>query len=294
MRSEKATVSPMMPADDLAQAAGADALSDMSRLLIRIVAVLFALLGLVLFIAPDWVSPNFLWKVPIFAIMTMGGWYLGTAILAWEIARVWRWAVVYPAMVFLWSFSLLELGVLLAHSDLLRISAAFGWPYLAVIVLAAITSLYSIYDWVRVRPRATSRSNPTTSTIRLVIVLFIILVSIIAIFPLLGYGKNRQVFPEQLTVFTLQAFGVFYLSLVIGAVPLLWEKHILPFLFYARTGLALIMTITLAAALNLSKFDFSVYPGGAIYWAAYLFAGVIAGAFVARYWSYSQQAEREA
>ena len=54
-------------------------------------------------------------------------WYSrGRAILAWEVARVWRWSVVYAATIFLWSFSHLELGVLLVHSDLLRFGAVVG------------------------------------------------------------------------------------------------------------------------------------------------------------------------
>ena len=195
-------------------------------------------------------------------------------------------------MIFLWSFSLLELSVLLVHSDLLRIGAAFGWPYLAVIVIAALVSLYGIYDWVRLRPRAMSKGKAKSSLTHLTIVLFVIFVFIIAIFPILGYGKNRQVFPEPLTVFTLQAFGVFYLSLVIGVLPLLREKYILPFLFYTRMGLVLVCTITLAAVFNLDKFDFTARPGGLIYWGAYLLAGVIAAIYVARNWSYSRQAER--
>jgi hypothetical protein len=128
---------------------------------------------------------------------------------------------------------------------------------------------------------------------RLTIVAFVIAVSIIAIFPL-GLGKHGQVFPEGLSVFTLHAFGVFYLSLVIGALPALREKSIIPVIFYARTGMALIVIITLAAVLNFGMFDFGQHPGGLIYWGAYVVAGIIAGIYLARYWTYSQEAELSA
>src|SRR2546423_14426321 len=102
---------------DTSTGATTEALSALSRNLTFVVAGLFTLLGLVLFFVPDWASANFLWKVSPFVAMTMGGWYLGSAFLAWEVARVWRWSSVYASIIFLWVFSLLETVVLLVHSN---------------------------------------------------------------------------------------------------------------------------------------------------------------------------------
>ena len=63
-------------------------LSPASRWLTRILSALYAALGLILFLAPDWSAANFSWKVSPFVAMTMGGWCLGNAYFAWESARV--------------------------------------------------------------------------------------------------------------------------------------------------------------------------------------------------------------
>ncbi|HEY4691389.1 MAG TPA: hypothetical protein VIK33_18925 [Anaerolineae bacterium] len=63
-------------------------LSPTSRLLTRLMAVLYAVLGVILFFVPEWSAANFAWKVSPFVAMTMGGWCLGNAYFAWESARV--------------------------------------------------------------------------------------------------------------------------------------------------------------------------------------------------------------
>src|SRR5262249_42451361 len=111
-------------------------LSNLSRQLIRVVAVLFTVLGLVLFFAPDWASANFAWKVSPFVAMTMGGWYIGNGFMAWETARVWRFSSVYPCLVTLGLFSLLEAGVLVVHGNLVRLNTLLGWSYVTILAVA--------------------------------------------------------------------------------------------------------------------------------------------------------------
>ena len=43
--------------------------------------------GAVLFAAPEWASANFAWKISPFVAMTLGGWCLGNASLAFIVAR---------------------------------------------------------------------------------------------------------------------------------------------------------------------------------------------------------------
>src|SRR5207253_8962038 len=107
---------------------------NLSRQLVRLVAVLFMVIGIVLFFVPDWASTNFAWKVSPFVAMTMGGWYIGNSFMAWEAARVWRFSSVYPCLFTLGLFSLLELGVLGVHNELLRLGSWFGMAYLLILL----------------------------------------------------------------------------------------------------------------------------------------------------------------
>ncbi|HXD09971.1 MAG TPA: hypothetical protein VN653_07915, partial [Anaerolineales bacterium] len=87
-------------------------LSKTSRSLTYLNAMLNAVLGALLFLLPEKLAPVFAWKVTSFMTMTIGGWCLGNAWLAWFVARRWQWSLVYPALYYLWLFGILELGVL--------------------------------------------------------------------------------------------------------------------------------------------------------------------------------------
>lgn len=268
--SRQSSSSPIM----VGQAVELSELSSLARLLMRVVVILFALIGLVLFLAPDWAAANFLWKISPFVAMTMGGWYLGMALLGWDVVRVWQWTLVYPAAVLLWVFGLGEAAVLAVHNDKLRLDAPLGWPYLLIILVAAIAAIVGVYDWVRLRPPLRHSGEPVTRGLLIGIIAFGGLVLFIAAFPLAGFGRTGTIFPEPLTVFTLNAFGVFYMSIALGALALVRESGVSSVLFYARNGGWLIVTITLAAVLNLSRFDFAAHPGQLLYWVAYIAVGI--------------------
>ena len=85
--------------------------------------------------------------------------------------------------------------------------------------------------------------------------------------------------------FTTLAFGAFFFSLGVGTLPLLVTRDIAPAIAYARTGLVLIVVITLAALVNLHKFDFVAHPGTIIYLGTYVVAGIVAAAIVLWDWS---------
>src|SRR5262245_15333573 len=109
-------------------------------------------MGLVLFFGPGWSADNFLWKVSPFVAMTMGGWYVGSAVVAFEAVRVWAWPVVYARMVYLWAFGLLETVVVLLHTDKLRLNVALGWAYLLMLAVACVAAVAQIVEWARLRP----------------------------------------------------------------------------------------------------------------------------------------------
>jgi hypothetical protein len=258
----------------------------------RIMAVLLASLGIVLFVAPEWASPNFLWKVSPFVAMTMGGWYLGNGIMAWEVARVWRWSRAYGCLAALWSFSLLEAGVLVLHRANMRLDAVLGWPYVAALSIASIISVVQIADWVRLRPSTDpgSEGEPMTRAVRVGIVSFAAFVGFLAIMAGLGFGQGANIFPQPLTTFTIHAFGAFYLSLAIGAVTVLPAKRTAAALTLARTGLVLIIVITSAAVVYAGVFDIVGRPGQLLYWAAYVVVGIILAIYLWRHRATRQQA----
>ncbi|HKY53367.1 MAG TPA: hypothetical protein VJM08_03635, partial [Anaerolineales bacterium] len=74
-------------------------LSSYSRWLTYLTAILFLLVGLFTFLFPTWTASNFVWNVSPFVAMTIGAWGIGNAVIAYESARVWRWAVIYPALI---------------------------------------------------------------------------------------------------------------------------------------------------------------------------------------------------
>ncbi|MDP1546719.1 MAG: hypothetical protein Q8L87_11910, partial [Anaerolineales bacterium] len=68
-------------------------LSNGSRILTYACAALYAVTGLLLFIFPETLAPVFAWKVTAFMTMTIGGWCLGNAWLAFITARRWDWGL---------------------------------------------------------------------------------------------------------------------------------------------------------------------------------------------------------
>lgn len=257
-------------------------LTPSSRWLVRSVALLFAILGLVLFVAPTWAAEGFLWRISPFVAMTMGGWYLGNAFFAWEAARIWRWPVVYACLVYLWAFALLEAAVLVAHRNLLRLDAPLGWPYLIVIAVAVIAAIKNIVDWVRLRPAMTPEGPPVPLLLRIASAIFALFVFVLGIFGPASFGLDGSIFPEPLTPFTVYAFAAFYSSLGIGAVALIWAKGLTPILAYAWCGLPLIIAITAAGLVYIGLFDFGARSGGLLYFAAYIVVGIAAAVLLVK------------
>jgi len=249
-------------------------LSPTSRWLTRILSALYAALGLILFLAPDWSAANFSWKVSPFVAMTMGGWCLGNAIIAWESARVWRWAVVHPNLIYLWLFGLLETIVLITFGDRLILDVVMAWPYIATLAVTLLAGVVGVVDWLRLRPALTPEGAPVSSGVRGGVIFFVVFVGFLAVGGSLaqpgGLSTEGGVFPEKLSLFTVRAFAAFYAALSLAAVPLLWTKGSAPILAFGRVGIGLILPITVAAIVNLGQFDFAARPGGLVYFGAYL------------------------
>ena len=253
-------------------------LSNASRLLTYLLSALYLVLGATLFLLPESMAPLFAWKVTGFMTMTIGGWCLGNAWLAFLTARRWEWRLVYPALLYLWSFGILESLVVILFRDKLQLVHPIAWLYLATLAVNLIAAALGISDWLRLRPYI-SDGEPMTSFTRFVAIAFVVFVGFLGFWGLTAQvgdpATNGEIFPEIMTLFTLRSFGAFYFSLTLGMIPLMFEKNRAPLLNYAFLALGLIVIITIAAFAYLYLFDFSRHPFGLLYFAAYIGAGVM-------------------
>jgi len=241
-----------------------------------IVAVMWAAIGAVFFVAPSWSQERFPWKVSDFVTMTIGGWCLGTAFLAWWAARVWTWGAVHPCFVYLWVFGALELGVALWFRDLLRTDQVLTWPYLATIGMTVLAGVVGVIDVLRLRPSSSVDGPPVPGWVRVSTIVFVGFVGLLAVVAAIAphLALDGRVFPEPLSRFTLRAFGAFYLALAIGAVPVTLAKNLTPVRSYMASAMPLIVFITAAAFVYIDSFDISEHPLQAIYIVAYLGVGI--------------------
>jgi hypothetical protein len=254
-----------------------DRLSNITRGLTWLSALGFAMLGLVLFVVPGWAATRFAWNVSPLVTMTIGGWCLGTAGMAWLAAREWRWSAAYAALLYLWSFAALELAVLVWFRDSLRLDVALGAPYLGTLAVASAAALFGVVDVIRLR--STLEAAPSTAVlppwwIRAMLGVFVaFLALLVAVAAVNSEGmRSPTVFPEPLSPFTLRAFGAFYLALIIGSVPLIWARSMPPVLAFFWGGVALLLPIAAAAFTFWDRFDFGSHPAQLIYIGSYLVA----------------------
>jgi len=254
-------------------------LSNYSRWLVYLNAFLYAILGFPLYILSEQLAPVFAWKVTPFMTMTIGGWCLGNAWLAFITARRWHWNQVHTALVYLWSFGISELIVLILFRDKIKLEHPIAWLYLITLAVNALTALIGITDWFKIRPSAEFSGGEVMKPIhRVFAATFVVFVGFLAIYGISvqigAVGTNGGIFPEIMSLFTLRGFGVFYLSIAIAALPYIWGKSLVTILHHAFASYALIVIITFAAFVNLRLFDFAKHPGGLLYFAAYLIVGI--------------------
>ena len=253
-------------------------LSTTSRLLTYILAALYAVLGFLLFFMPGQLAPVFAWKVTPFMTMTIGGWCIGNAWLAYITARRWDWKLIYPASIYLWAFGFSELVVLIAFRTKLVLVHPIAWLYFITLSVNAIAALTGIFDWFRLRPMRSSFGPETQPVHRVMAMGFVIIVGVLAVFGLFAQvgdvGTNGGVFPEVMSLFTLRSFAVFYLSLTLGAIPLIRERSLSVLLNHAYAAYGLVIFITAAIFVYINIFDFANKPGQLIYVGAYFLVGV--------------------
>jgi hypothetical protein len=253
-------------------------LSNTSRSFTYLTGTLYAILGFLLFFLPEQLAPVFAWKVTPFMTMTIGGWWIGNAWLAWITARRLQWSLVHSALLYLWSFGLGELFVLFNFRDKLVLVHPIAWLYLVTLIVNALTAVIGIIDWLRLHPRLTS-SNPQFRTGQYAAtVAFILFVGFLGLYGSTAEagsaGTNGRIFPEVMPPFTLRSFGMFYLTLALAVVPYLWNRNLNSILHHSIASYGLIVFSTIAAFVYLHLFDFAAKPGGLLYFIAYLAVGI--------------------
>ena len=253
-------------------------LTKTSRTLTYITAILYFVLGILMFTLPERLAPLFAWKVTGFMTMTIGAWCLGNVWLAWITARRWEWKLVYSALIYLWLFGILESVVVLMFREKLNLEHPIAWLYLAVLLVNDLTAIFGLFDWIRIRPtheRFGPEIGKTQSVFVVIFILFVGFLSAYGLFAKVGSpGTNGGIFPEIMSPFTLRSFAVFYLCITLAIVPFLWDKNLNSLLHHSIASYGLVVVITLAAFAYLSLFDFAQRPGGLLYFGAYLAVGI--------------------
>lgn len=253
-------------------------LSNTSRLLTYLNALLYAVLGAFLFIMPEQLAPVFAWKVTAFMTMTIGGWCLGNAWLAWISARRWEWNRVFSALLYLWLFGIGELIVLYMFRDNLKLEHPIAWLYCSALIINAITAMVGILELLGKRLSSASSGPTLGSGQKIVAIVFVIFVGFLGLYGSTAQvgapGTNGGIFPEVMSLFTLRSFGVFYLCIALAVAPYLWNHNFNALLHHSIASYGLIVFITLAAFVYIRLFDFALKPGGLLYFGAYLGVGI--------------------
>lgn len=253
-------------------------LSNTSRFLTYTCAALYGVTGSLLFLFPESLAPVFAWKVTAFMVMTIGGWCLGNAWLAFINARRWQWHLVRTSLSYLWVFGVGELLVLFAFREKLVLQHPIAWLYLITLAVNGFAAILGVADYFRIRPANKNAGEFLTAVQRLPVAAFLVFVGFLGLYGIFAQigavGTNGGIFPELMSLFTLRSFGVFYFSLGVTVIPLLWKAGHKNALHHAFAASGLIIFITTAAFVYLPLFDFSNRPGGLLYFAAYLGVGI--------------------
>lgn len=253
-------------------------LSNTSRLLTYLNALLYAVLGAFLFLLPEQLAPVFAWKVTVFMTMTIGGWCLGNAWLAWWTARQWQWNQVFSTLIYLWSFGIGELIVLYLFRDKLKLAHPIAWLYFITLIVNTLTALVGVFEILRKRISSASAGPALSSSQRILALVFVVFVGFLGIYGCTAQigapGTNGGIFPEVMSAFTLRSFGVFYFCIALAVLPYLWNPNFNALLHHSIASYGLILFITLAAVVHIQLFDFASKPGGLLYFGAYFGVGI--------------------
>lgn len=248
--------------------------------------MLYSLLGVILFAAPEWAFVNFAWNVSPMVAMTIGGWCLGNAWAAFVVARRWRLVLTASGLVYLGLFGLFETGVAIVFADKLKLAHWLGWLYLVTLAANLLAALLWLIEWLKRRPereRSGDRLGPVSMAL---VVIFVLVVAFLGFYGLFApegsRGLGGTIFPQVVSMFTLRAFGAFYLAVALPPIMLLIVRDQAMMLSHALLSWGLILFITLAAVVFIGEFDFANRPLQWIYIGIYLAVGLVTAIYLLR------------
>lgn len=249
-------------------------LAPKTRAAIRIGALLYIGLGIVLFAAPEWSASAFPWSVSPFVAMTIGGWLLGNGVGAWFAAASGPAARVTPVLVYLTVFGASQLLVAIAFRAVLKLDVILAVPYLLTLGFTLVAAAFGLLELRSTTAIVLDHEAPLSRTIRRLLVPLTVLLVALAVGGFLagpgGLSTSGSIFPETLTLFTVRAFAAFYAALAVGVVALLLRPRAASAVLLGIAGVALTVPILAAAFLNVGAFDFLGRPLGILYLAAYV------------------------
>ena len=230
--------------------------------------------GLPLFVAPGWASQHFAWKVSPFVAMTAGAWCLGTAAFALSAVRRRVWTGARPGVVFTFAFGVTELAIALYNHDRLITDETLSGPYLIAMGLSVIAGGLALVEGRSHLVPDLRTGLDLTPTMRRLRVGFVALLLFLAAIAFVApvRATNGAVFPQPLSLFSLRAFGVFYLSLGVAMLAIIGDRHADAFLAFMQAGLVLVVPILLATAVYGGSFDLGEHPLQVVYPLAYVVA----------------------
>ncbi|MBC7876952.1 MAG: hypothetical protein H7Y59_07250 [Anaerolineales bacterium] len=263
-------------------------LSNLSRYLTYACAILYAVLGALLFFLPESLASGFAWKVTPFMTMTIGAWCLGNAWLAYVSARRWDWQLVSTSLLYLWLFGITECVVLLLFRSKLVLSEFTGWMYFFTLGVNLITAVVGIADWLRLKPTLRAEEPQLAGLIKILPIGAVLFTGSIGLFGLLvplGFmgTNNKEIFPEVMTSFTLRAFASFYFSLAMAVIPLLKYPNLRLFMNHLYGASGFLLTVTAAAFAYIGLFDFAAHPVQLVYIGAYVVVAIMVGFALLKY-----------
>jgi len=249
-----------------------------------VAGVAFLVMGVPSFVAPTWAVGEFPWKVGPFFAQTLGAWCIGNALICFH--AVWQRdpARMYPLLVYLWLFGIGQLLVLIAYADLLDLvqnGHLLTWPYLVALGALVISWLLGVAAQSSESSQVAWRVSggqfvPTwAKAFGALVGLFVLVLAFGTLIANQGGAISRgEVFPEQLSQFSIRSFSAFLFAVAAAIGSVLLARSIEPYIALGWAGLYLVVPITLAALLNISLFRWE-RPGGFVYILAYVVVGAV-------------------
>ena len=158
---------------------------------------------------------------------------------------------------------------------------------MATILATAVTALFFAVEYSRQRAVIAPLGEPTRWIDNLLVIVFILFVAFLGFYGLTAVegsrGLNATIFPEPMSMFTLRAFGSFYLAISIAAIPLLFARGRKNVLSHGYALYGLLVFITIATAVFIGHFDFAGRPTQLIYPGVYVTVAIVVGFYLLRY-----------